>query len=121
MPSSILVLQDQSATEGGNVTLLCPVFGMPPPAVSWMTPNGQRHRGYMLELTSINRSQAGEYKCEASNECGNATRTANIHVQFKLPGTRILISVPLQLSVHSFILIQQICIANHPFRHVLHD
>ena len=121
MPSSIPALQDQSATEGDNVTLLCPVSGMPPPVVSWMTPNGQRHSGYMLELTSINRSQAGEYKCEASNECGNATRTANIHVQFKLPGTRILISVPLQLSVLSFIPSQQISIANHPFRHVLHD
>ena len=92
MPSSIPALQDQSATEGDNVTLLCPVSGMPPPVVSWMTPNGQRHSGYMLELTSINRSQAGEYKCEASNECGNATRTASIHVQFKLPGTRILIT-----------------------------
>ena len=121
MPSSIPALQDQSATEGDNVTLLCPVFGMPPPLVSWMTPNGQRHSGYMLELTSINRSQAGEYKCEASNECGNATRTASIRVQFKLPGTRILISLPLQLSVHSFIPSQQICIANHPFCHVLHD
>ena len=121
MPSSIPALQDQSATEGDNVTLSCPVSGMPPPVVSWMTPNGQRHSGYMLELTSINRSQAGEYKCEASNECGNATRTANIHVQFKLPGTRILISLPLQLSVHSFIPSQQISIANHPFRHVLHD
>ena len=68
MPSSIPALQDQSATEGDNVTLSCPVSGMPPPVVSWMTPNGQRHSGYMLELTSINRSQAGEYKCEASNE-----------------------------------------------------
>ena len=88
---------------------------MPPPLVSWMTPNSQRQSGYMLELTSINKSQAGEYKCEASNECGNATRTASIHVQFKLPGTRILISLPLQLSVHSFIPSQQICIANQPF------
>ena len=121
MPSSIPALQDQSATEGDNVTLLCPVSGMPPPLVSWMTPNGQRHSGYMLELTSINRSQAGEYKCAASNECGNATRTASIRVQFKLPGTGILISVHLQLSVHSFTPSQQIGIANHPFRHVLHD
>ena len=121
MLSSIPALQDQSATEGDNVTLLCPVSGMPPPVVSWMTPSGQRHSGYMLELTSINRSQAGEYKCEASNECGNATRTASIYVQFKLPGTRILISVPLQLSVHSFIPRQQISIANHPFCHVLHN
>ena len=113
MPSSIPALQDQSATEGDNVTLSCPVSGMPPPVVSWMTPNGQRHSGNMLELTSINRSEAGEYKCEASNECGNATRTTRIHVQLKLPGTRVLISVPFQLSVHNIIPSQQICIGNH--------
>nr|XP_058945534.1 hemicentin-1-like isoform X2 [Pocillopora verrucosa] len=91
VPSSIPALQDQSATEGDNVTLSCPVSGMPPPVVSWMTPNGQRHSGNMLELTSINRSEAGEYKCEASNECGNATRTASIHVQLKLPGNPCLV------------------------------
>ena len=90
MPSSIPAIQDHNATEGDNVTLCCRVSGMPPSIVSWMTPNGQRHSGKMLEVTSINRSQAGEYKCEASNECGNATKTASIHVQFKLPGTRNL-------------------------------
>ena len=107
------MIDDKRVIEGDNVTLLCRVSGMPSSMVSWMTPNGQRHSGYMLELTSINRSQAGEYKCEASNECGNATRTASINVQLKLPGTRVLISVPFQLSVHSIIPSQQICIGNH--------
>ena len=62
---------------------MCNVSGMPPPMVSWMTPNVQRHSGYMLNVVNINRSQAGEYKCEASNECGNATETATIDVQCK--------------------------------------
>ena len=95
VPSSIQVIGDKKVTEGDNVTLLCRVSGMPSPIVSWMTPNGQRHSGYMLEVESISISQAGEYKCEAINECGNATKTASIHVQFKLPGTRILTSAPL--------------------------
>ena len=94
MPSSLQVIDDKKVTEGDNVTLLCRVSGMPSPMVSWMTPNGQRHSGYMLEVKSINRSQAGEYTCEAINECGNATKTASIHVQFKLPGTLILTSLP---------------------------
>ena len=63
--------------------------------------NGQRHSGKMLEITSINRSQAGEYKCEASNECGNATKTARIHVQLKLPGTRNLSIVQYILYLYS--------------------
>ncbi|CAH3161296.1 unnamed protein product, partial [Pocillopora meandrina] len=91
VPSSIPAIQDQNATEGDNVTLWCRVSGMPPSVVSWVTPNGQRHNGKVLEVTSINRSQAGEYKCEASNECGNATKTASIHVQFKLPGNPCLV------------------------------
>ena len=53
---------------------------MPQPNVSWIKPGGQRQYGHMLEFTNINRSQAGEYKCEASNECGNGTETATIHV-----------------------------------------
>ena len=70
-------------TEGDNVTLMCSASGIPPPVVSWMKPDGHRHSGYMLNVVNINRSQAGEYKCEVSNECGNATETLTIDVQCK--------------------------------------
>ena len=68
MPSFIQVVDDKKVIEGDNVTLSCRVSGMPSPTVSWMTPDGQRQSSYMLEVTGINRSQAGEYRCEASNE-----------------------------------------------------
>ena len=81
VPSSIVqITQDQNVTEGHNVTLMCNVSGIPLPMVSWMTPDSQHVSGYKLEVTNINRTQVGEYKCEASNECGNATETANIIV-----------------------------------------
>ena len=81
VPSSITqITQDQNVTEGDNLTLTCNASGMPQPNVSWIKPGGQRQYGHMLEFTNINRSQAGEYKCEASNECGNRTETATIHV-----------------------------------------
>ena len=84
VPSSIVqITQDQNVTEGHNVTLMCNVSGIPPPMVSWMTPDSQHVTGYKLEVSSINKSQGGEYKCKASNECGNATETANIYVQCK--------------------------------------
>ena len=84
VPSSITqITQDQIVTEGENVTLSCQVSGIPAPNVSWIKPGGQRHYVHMLEFTNINRSQAGEYKCEASNECGDATETATIDVQCK--------------------------------------
>ena len=84
VPSSITqITHDQNVTEGDNLTLTCNASGMPQPNVSWIKPGGQRQYGHMLEFTNINRSQAGEYKCEASNECGNATETATIDVQCK--------------------------------------
>ena len=51
--------------------------------VSWIKPNGQSVAGKVLELMSINKSEAGEYTCEASNECSNATEMASIDVQCK--------------------------------------
>ena len=88
VPSSIIqITQDQNVTEGHNVTLMCNVSGIPPPMVSWITPDSQLVSGYKLKVTNINRTQAGEYKCEASNECGNATETANIIVLRKFEGS----------------------------------
>ena len=83
MPSSIQAIDDKKVIEGDNVTLICKVSGMPSPMVSWMTPDSQRVSGYRLEVTNIDRSQAGEYTCEVSNDCGNATETATIDVQCK--------------------------------------
>ena len=83
VPSSIQAIQNKTATEGDSVTLLCNASGIPPPMVSWITPGGQRINQSELVLTHINRSEAGEYRCEASNECGNASETATIDVQCK--------------------------------------
>ncbi|XP_022800875.1 hemicentin-2-like isoform X2 [Stylophora pistillata] len=82
VPSSIQPMQNKTVTEGDNVTLMCNVSGLPSPTVSWLRPNDQRRSEYMLELVNISRNEAGEYKCEASNECGNATEMATIDVQF---------------------------------------
>ena len=56
---------------------------MPPPWVSWIKPNGQSVAGKVLEFMKIDRSEAGEYTCAASHECGNPTEKANIDVQCK--------------------------------------
>ena len=83
MPSSIQAIQNKTATEGDNVTLSCNASGIPPPMVSWIKADGQRIDVSELVLTHINRSEAGEYRCEASNECGNASETATIDVHCK--------------------------------------
>ena len=83
VPSPIQAMDDKKVIEGDNVTLMCYVSRMPTPMVSWMTPESQHVKGYKLEVANIHRSEAGEYTCEASNECGNTTETATIDVQCK--------------------------------------
>ena len=51
--------------------------------MSWIKPDGQSVAEKVLEFMEINRSEAGEYTCEASNECGNSTEMASIDVQCK--------------------------------------
>ena len=51
--------------------------------MSWIKPNGQSVAEKVLEFMKIIRSKAGEYTCEASNECGNSTEMASIDVQCK--------------------------------------
>ena len=85
VPSSIQPIQNKTiAEEGENVTVSCNATGTPPPMVSWIKVDGdERFDGSELVFTHINRSQAGEYRCEASNEWGNASETATIEVQCK--------------------------------------
>ena len=84
MQSTIHPLQNETITEGGNLNLSCNASGTPPPVVSWMRiSSGQRSDGSVLQLTNVSRSEAKDYRCEARNECGNASEAQNIDVQCK--------------------------------------
>ena len=84
VPSTIQPIQNMNITEGENLTLLCNTSGIPSPMVSWINVEGDKVTNKSeLVLTNISRSQAGEYRCEASNQCGNASETATIEVQCK--------------------------------------
>ena len=93
MHSSINPIHSETITEAGSVTLSCNASGMPSPMVSWIKVDEHtRTNSSELVLTNINRSDAGEYRCEASNECGIASETAWIFVQCKL--TALLLTWP---------------------------
>jgi len=72
--------------EGYNLTVSCNAFGIPPPMVSWIKVGGGDiiANGSELVFTNVNRNESGEYRCEASNECGSASETVTIEVQCKL-------------------------------------
>ena len=83
--SSIQPIQNKTVIEEGeNVTVSCNASGTSPLMVSWIkVDGGERFSGSELVFTHINRSQAGEYRCDASNECGNASETTTVEVQCK--------------------------------------
>jgi len=84
VPSFVQPIQYKTAEEGENATVSCNASGTLPLMVSWVkVDGGESVNGSELVLTNISRSQAGEYRCEASNQCGNASETTTIEVRCK--------------------------------------
>ena len=85
MASSIQPIEKQTIMEGRNLTVLCNASGIPAPMVTWIKVGGDMTiNGSELVFTNISRTEAGEYRCDASNECGNASEVATIEVECKL-------------------------------------
>ena len=88
VPSSIPLIQNETVTEGDDVTLSCNASGTLPLMVAWIKVGSHtRTNQNELVLANIKRNETGEYRCEASNECGNASETVTIEVQCKLTCT----------------------------------
>lgn len=77
--------EDKVVKEGDNVDVYCSVTaGIPYPTVFWTDVNtGDNIKGNPLNIKSITRAQAGDYRCKANNTCGEASTVANIDVQCK--------------------------------------
>ena len=70
--------------EGDSVEVYCNVTGIPDPTVIWKNvETGDLIEGNLLNLTNIDRSQAGEYRCIANNTCGEESTVVDIDVQCK--------------------------------------
>ena len=71
--------------EGENRTLTCNVSGSPVLTVTWTEVSSRsQSSGVVRYLTNISRKNAGEYKCEAINECGNSSASTFLTVLCKL-------------------------------------
>ena len=58
--------------------------GNPDPTEMWTNvTSGEHIEGNLLNITNINRAQAGDYKCTANNTCGDVSTLMNINVQCK--------------------------------------
>ena len=82
VPASIQSIEDQFVVERRNTSLICNAAGIPHPTVFWINvASGQCTNSSVLKFTNINRNEAGEYRCEASNDCGSAVEAVNVTVQ----------------------------------------
>ena len=68
---SIEPLRNLTVKPGDNITLTCVVSGKPSPSVSWThVSTGIQHHDEAWEITNIDVHGLGEYRCNASNSCG---------------------------------------------------
>lgn len=85
VPAIVQQAENQTVKEGSNVVVYCNVTaGIPDPTVLWRNvTSGEPIKENPLNITSISRDQAGEYKCTANNTCGKESTVAYIDVQCK--------------------------------------
>ena len=90
-PLISLPSKSYNVTEGADTRLLCPSDGRPPPIVTWSKINGFNNSSYppgqVLNISNINRTEAGKYQCTAKNSVGKeaiATIYINVICKFWL-------------------------------------
>ena len=79
---SVYAEPEQEAIEGGNAELLCTVTSSPPPTITWFRTEENGGETELerrdsddpnfgnLSIPNVDRSDAGQYKCEGSYALG---------------------------------------------------
>ena len=96
--------KDKVVKEGDSVEVYCNVTaGISDPAVIWTkVRTGEHIKGNPLNITNINRVQAGKYKCTANNTCGEDSTVVDIDVQRKNITRSFLNKVCIETSCNHF-------------------
>uniref|UniRef100_A0A2I2Z4R7 Ig-like domain-containing protein n=1 Tax=Gorilla gorilla gorilla TaxID=9595 RepID=A0A2I2Z4R7_GORGO len=77
-----------TVNEGGNVNLLCLAVWRPEPTVTWrQLRDGFTSEGEILEISDIQRGQAGEYECVTHNGVNSAPDSRRVLVTVNYPPT----------------------------------
>lgn len=78
--------ENKTVHEGDNAELYCNMSGIPDPTVIWTKVQDGHYNAEeekILKITNITRAQAGKYKCNANNTCGEKSTVAYVDVQCK--------------------------------------
>ncbi|XP_065056313.1 hemicentin-2-like [Rhopilema esculentum] len=93
------------ANETQNITLTCDVSGCPLPTKKWQKNGNPLNRfGSILKLSSVSKSDSGQYSCHAENGYTNASTEIQVTVNYKPVSTTFTASVakPTEGSAVSF-------------------
>ena len=89
-PFAEVVPQTVTVIEGGNITLICNISGVPAPSILWTQIGSSKVVSHNSSLTIVNVSRPGtpdnmiQYQCTASNGVEtSATDTVNVTVHCK--------------------------------------
>ncbi|KAK1154273.1 hypothetical protein AOXY_G28589 [Acipenser oxyrinchus oxyrinchus] len=89
--------------EGNSLALTCSAHGKPQPIITWRKDDVILESGKKLELSNgtvflspVGRASAGQYECQASNEEGNITHSAQLLVL----GPPVIVLQPADLSLN---------------------
>ena len=92
LPLITIHSEGKSPIEGENITLSCNATGNPEPSISWVkdgSPINSNSRisfsqvNKRLTITSISRTDSGEYQCVVRNRFGNDTSNSKVNVLCK--------------------------------------
>ena len=74
-----------TVSEGQGISATCTGQGSPTISYVWYKDNSntQFQTGSVLQISSSSRSNAGTYRCVASNNYGTADATVNVNIQCK--------------------------------------
>ena len=87
-PFAEVIPQTVTVIEGGNITLVCNISGVPAPSIYWTQIGSSKVVSHNSSLTIVNVSRPGtpenmiQYQCTASNGVETpATATVSVTVQ----------------------------------------
>ena len=86
VPLAVGQTENKTVHEGDNAELYCNMSGIPDPTFIWTKVQDggyNAEEGKLLNITNITRAQAGKYKCNTNNTCGEESIVAYIDVQCK--------------------------------------
>ena len=78
----------QTVLVGNAVEFECLAFGDPKPQVTWSKVGGQLRPGVlasgsMVKIERVEQTDAGQYRCTATNDVGTVQSHVILHVQSK--------------------------------------